>query len=77
MRVLGLTDQNGKKRFCDSRCHNSTNPNRKCICGGLLRGKGDYYARVHAWEVRSYCDILQGTISPVWLNPLLVPHRKG
>jgi len=77
MRVLGLISPDGKKRFCDARCHNSTNPHRDCICGGHLRGKGEAYAKKMAPYLQAYIHSLQETRAPVWLNPALVPWRGG
>lgn len=77
MRVLGLTMPDGKKRFCDARCHNSINPRRDCLCMGLLRGRGEVFAKHGAQYVQTYihkCMAYKGT---VWLNPRLVPHYKG
>jgi len=76
MRVLGLTMPDGVKRFCDARCHNSTNPRRKCICGGLLRGKGEHYAKLMAPQVQYYVHSIRKTKGPVWLNPALAPDRR-
>lgn len=74
MRVLGLTMPDGKKRFCDARCHNSTRRRCDCICGGLLHGKGALYAEFGAVRTQSYIHRVQGTRAVVWLNPQLVTH---
>lgn len=75
MRVLGLTMPDGKKHYCDARCHNSTNPRRKCICGGLLRGMGGNYAKLTAPYAQHYIHLIRKTRGPVWLNPELIKHR--
>ncbi len=77
MRVLGLTMPDGKKRFCDARCHNSTKRHCNCICGGLLHGKGTTYAELGAPRTQGYIYRVQDTRAVVWLNPTLVSHRGG
>jgi len=77
MRVLGLTMPDGKKQFCDARCHKSTNRTCHCLCGGLLHGKGDSYAKLIAPYAQTYIHRIQGTRAVVWLNPTLVRLREG
>lgn len=76
MRVLGLTMPDGVKRFCDARCHNSTNKHCSCLCGGLLHGKGEHYAKLVAPLAQTYVHRIRKTRGPVWLNPALVTDRR-
>jgi len=73
MRVLGTTTAAGKRRFCDARCHNSTKRNCGCICGGLLHGKGEHYAKLNAGKASFYVGRIPDNRFSVWLNPELIP----
>lgn len=76
MRVLGVTLLSGKKQFCDARCHNSTKRHCDCICGGLLHGKGNAYAKLYAYRVQHYVHRSGAGTGGVWLNPELVPQPR-
>jgi len=72
MRVLGITNPDSTKSFCDKRCHTSTKRHCTCICQGLLHGRGEAYAKSNAPAASYYADKTHGGSTPVWLNPELV-----
>jgi hypothetical protein len=76
MRVLGILRATGKRSFCDKRCHTSTNRHCSCVCGGLLHGKGESYAKIYAARASAYVQRLPHTSGTVWLNPRLVPWTE-
>lgn len=47
MRALYIPKSNGLHDSCDARCHRSRSAVCKCICQGLLHGKGDNYAQAN------------------------------
>lgn len=77
MRVLTMDQPNGVRRYCDAKCHNSTKRHCNCICGGLLHGKGDSYARSAAAKTQMYLSRMYSKPSTVWLNPILIPQHEG
>lgn len=38
--VIAVYSSDGCEGRCDARCHNATNPECDCICGGRNHGKG-------------------------------------
>lgn len=55
MTTLLIVGNSESSRRCDAKCHQATEPNCDCICGGRYHGRGTHTARelLHA-------DVLAG-----------------
>lgn len=46
MTVISDGNSSGENRRCDAKCHNATEPECHCICGGVFHGSGDHTAEL-------------------------------
>ena len=72
--IFAVYNSDGCIGRCDSKCHNATQPDCHCICGGAYHGVGDTIAR----EDRSCLtddEILSNLPNPTNPQPLRVFRR--